>query len=142
MDAEQLIRVAAAIIADGDRYLMTRRPAGKHMAGYWEFPGGKIEPGESPAQALARELEEELGIEVEVRGSVDVLRHRYGDRSVELHFLEAAIRSGRPRALEVDDLGWFTPAEMPGLPVLEADLPLVDKLDGRQAVRDTEGKAT
>jgi 8-oxo-dGTP diphosphatase len=137
VDSKRTIRVAAAVIPRGERYLMTRRVVGSHMAGYWEFPGGKIEPGETPGQALVRELEEELGVHVETGESVSVLRHTYRDRHVELHFIEARLRDGEPRALQVDDFGWFTPQEMPELPVLEADLPLVEQL-ARQPIRRGE----
>ena len=137
MDAKRTIRVAAAVIPRGERYLMTRRVAGSHMAGYWELPSGKIEPGETPGQALVRALREELGVHVETGEPVTVLSHRYSDRHVELHFIAARLRDGEPRALQVDDFGWFTPQEMPRLPVLEADLPLVEQL-ARQANREEE----
>jgi 8-oxo-dGTP diphosphatase len=138
VDSKRVIRVAAAVIPSGGRYLMTRRAAGSHMAGHWEFPGGKIEPGETPGQALVRELHEELGVQVETAEPVDILRHQYRDRHVELHFIAAELREGEPRALQVDDFGWFTPEEMPDLPVLEADLPLVERLARRQPAPEGE----
>ncbi len=145
MSERASIRVAAAVIPNGGTYLMTQRPAGSHGGGFWEFPGGKIEAGESPAEALVRELREELGVEVETGALLSTLEHAYPDRHVELHFLEATIVGGEPQALEVADLGWFTPAEMPGLPVLPADAPLVEMLASRelerQAPRELEGPA-
>jgi 8-oxo-dGTP diphosphatase len=137
---KRVIRVAAAVIPDGDRYLLTQRANGSHMAGYWEFPGGKIEPGETPGEALARELREELGIRVRAGIALEVLSHDYGDRHVELHFLTAEILEGEPRALEVGDFGWFSPGEMPGLPVLEADAPLIERL--RRLHAESKGNQT
>ena len=133
MEQTRVIRVAAAVIPLGERYLLTRRANGSHMAGYWEFPGGKIERGETPGEALTRELREELGIMVRAGGALEVLHHDYGDRHVELHFLAAEILDGEPRALEVDAFGWFAPEQMPGLPVLEADMPLIERLQRLQA---------
>src|SRR3984885_1161371 len=79
------VRVVAGVLRDGDgRILIAQRPAGKHMAGFWEFPGGKIAPGESGEQALARELTEELGVAVERCHPLLQLRHDYSDRVVEL----------------------------------------------------------
>ena len=119
------IEVAAAIVRAGPRFLLTLRPEGKAHAGYWEFPGGKIEPGESPAEALRRELREEVGVEVARIKPWRRIEHRYPDKTVDLHFLEAVIVSGEPLALEVADLGWFLPEEMPDLPILPADLGIV-----------------
>ena len=128
MNLKRQLVVAAAVIPEGGRYLLARRPPGSHMAGYWEFPGGKVEDGETVAQALARELAEELGIDAVPGEPVITLEHDYDDRRVTLHFLATTIRSGEPRALEADEIGWFFPCEMPRLPVLEADRPLIDLL--------------
>ncbi len=124
-----MIRVAAAVIERDGRFLLTRRLAGSHMAGYWEFPGGKLEDGESPAEALVRELREELGVGVAAPAPLATLRHDYPERTVELHFLRTEIVSGEPRPLQVGGLGWFAPAEMADLPILPADLPIVSRLD-------------
>ncbi len=123
-----MISVAAAIIRDGDRFLLTQRPAGSHFAGWWEFPGGKIEPGETAEDALARECREELGIEVRVGALFHSVSHRYDDRHVDLKFHEASLVAGRPSPLEVADVGWYRPAEMKELPILPADAPVVDAL--------------
>ncbi len=110
------------------RCLLTRRPAGSHLAGYWEFPGGKLEPGESPLQALHRELREELDIEVAETESLWTIVHEYPERQVEIHFIAAQIVQGEPRLLAADALGWFTPSQMPALPLLPADLVILDRL--------------
>jgi 8-oxo-dGTP diphosphatase len=119
------------VISRGSSYLLTRRPEGSHLGGYWEFPGGKLEPGESPSDALARELREEIGVEIAAPHELTVLRHSYPERTVELTFLETAITAGRPQALEVADIGWYEPWEMPELPILPADLPVVRLLAQR-----------
>ncbi len=123
------IRVAAGIVSKDGRFLLQRRPAGGHMAGYWEFPGGKLEPGESPADALAREMKEELAVEIDAVRPLWIVRYAYDDREVELHFLAARIASGEPAALHADAIGWFVPAEMPALPILPADLTVVARLE-------------
>ncbi|NJN64986.1 MAG: (deoxy)nucleoside triphosphate pyrophosphohydrolase [Acidobacteria bacterium] len=134
MSPHETIRVAAGVIAQDGRYLLTQRAPHTHMAGYWEFPGGKLEPGESPSDALARELREELGIEVDEIVPLWVVLHDYPERRVELNFLRARIASGEPRAQDgVAAYGWYRPDEMPGLPILPADLPLVARLE---AIRD------
>lgn len=125
---QRLIRVAAGIVPQGERYLLQRRPPGTHMAGYWEFPGGKLEEGETPATALAREMREELGVEIDGVRPLWVIRHSYDDRLVELHFLAARIAAGEPRALQAAAIGWYEPAAMPGLPILPADLEIVARL--------------
>jgi len=122
------LRVAAGLISRDGRWLLTRRPAGTHLEGHWEFPGGKIEPGEGPREALVRELREELGIEAGAASEAFVLRYRYPDREVELHFLHARILSGEPRPLDVAGLGWYTPDEIDELPLLPADREAVRRL--------------
>lgn len=126
--SQRLLRVAAGIVPHDGRYLLQRRPAGTHMAGFWEFPGGKLEEGETPAAALAREMREELGVEIDGVRPLWVIRHAYDDREVELHFLAARIAAGVPRALQADAIGWYAPEAMPGLPILPADLEIVARL--------------
>src|SRR5580698_8298867 len=104
------VLVAAAILVEGGRVLLTQRKSGGHLAGKWEFPGGKVESGEDPRHALVRELEEELGILVTVGEIVDVTFHRYdeADKSVLLLFFEASRipASPPPRALDVAAFEW------------------------------------
>jgi len=117
------LRVAAAGVWRDGRVLMTRRPAGGPFGLLWEFPGGKLEPGESPEQALVRELREELGVGATPLGTLAVERHDYAQGpSVELHFLRCELDSldFRPNA-EVAETRWVLPAEVNPAEVLEAD---------------------
>jgi 8-oxo-dGTP diphosphatase len=110
------VLVAAGVLVEGGRVLLTQRKAGSHLAGAWEFPGGKVEPGEDPRSALERELREELGIEVRVGEIVDVTFHRYEDagKAVLRVFYEAARtrESAEPRALDVAAYRWATRDEL------------------------------
>lgn len=122
------IQVVAAIVSRNGRFLLTRRLPGAHMAGYWEFPGGKIEDGETLEAALVRELREELGVGIAGVAALWTLEHEYPEKKVTLHFLRARIVGGELRPLEVADFGWFLPEEMEALPILPADLPVVARL--------------
>lgn len=106
--------VAIGIIrreSDG-RILIARRPAGSFLGGLWEFPGGKVEAGESPADALVREMDEELGIRVEAGRLILDEAHRYPDRSVRLLFFECRILGGQPRPRAAEELVWCEPGEL------------------------------
>lgn len=120
--------VTAAILQQDQRILLTRRPDGSRHAGLWEFPGGKLDPGESPQQGLAREIREELGIEVEVGEVFDVVYHRYDWGAVLLLAYHCRLRAGEIRNLEVAEHRWVAPAELGSYPILPADLPLIERL--------------
>lgn len=102
--------VAAGILIENGKVLLSRRKQGSHLAGLWEFPGGKAEPGEDPRAALRRELEEELGIATRVGEIVDVTFHRYddADKAVLLLFFEAQREPGSPEpsAVDVAEVAW------------------------------------
>ncbi|MDQ1304172.1 MAG: 8-oxo-dGTP diphosphatase, partial [Pseudomonadota bacterium] len=103
----ELILVAAGVLRDASgRVLIAQRPDGKHAAGFWEFPGGKIQAGESPLQALCRELAEEIGIVVSAATPLMTFRHSYPERVVELQVFEVSHYSGEPRGLEGQPLRW------------------------------------
>lgn len=122
------LRVVAGIIWQGGRYLAVERPSGKHHAGMWEFPGGKVEPGESLEAAMIRELAEELGItalDLEYWREKD---HTYQHGAVRLYFFHIRAFTGVPRPLEGQGLRWVIPAEALDLPFLEADLDIVAAL--------------
>jgi 8-oxo-dGTP diphosphatase len=87
------IVVGAAVIERDGHFLVTRRPAGVHLEGYWEFPGGKCEPGETIVACVSRELREELDVEVRVGEEIFTTEHAYPDRTVELHFLRCTLLS-------------------------------------------------
>jgi 8-oxo-dGTP diphosphatase len=120
--------VAAAIMDGAGRVLIAERPAGKHMAGRWEFPGGKVAPGESEEAALARELAEELGIEVTGARAVMRLQHRYPDRTVELSMWVVESYRGEPQSLDGQRLKWVPRERLDGEDILEADRPFVAAL--------------
>ena len=117
------IVVAGGIIWQDDHLLAALRPQGKPMAGYWEFPGGKLEPGETAEQALCRELREELGISVRACRLWQIVEHDYAERDlhVQLHFFHVTAFDGTPCARERQELRWVTPAQARDLPFLPAD---------------------
>lgn len=122
--------VTAAIVERGERILVTRRPPGVHLAGLWEFPGGKCEPGESLAACMARELREELDVEGTVGEEVLTVSHEYPDRVVELHFLRCTI-AGTPRALLGQEIRWVDRQEIGTLAFPPADAALIERLTKR-----------
>ncbi len=107
---------------------MARRPAHAHLAGQWEFPGGKIEAGETPEEALARELSEELAIEVLPGALWGILFHRYPEKTVRIRFIFAKRVAGSPEAIGCEEFRWVLPPDLLELPFPEADRPLVDGL--------------
>jgi 8-oxo-dGTP diphosphatase len=120
------IRVAAAVIEDGfGRILLARRPVGAHQGGLWEFPGGKVEPGEAIGEALRREIAEELGIEVLAHRPLIRVRHAYADRHVILDVHRVTDYRGRPAGLEGQPLAWAHPAELDRYEMPAADRPIV-----------------
>ena len=120
-----IIQVAAAIIVQDGRYLVTKRKAGTHLGGLWEFPGGKLEPGESFERCLARELLEELGIEISEPEEQQVIHHAYPEKTVELHFFRCRIETGQPLPLGCDEVRWVTPKELADLETPPADSDLI-----------------
>jgi 8-oxo-dGTP diphosphatase len=120
--------VAAALYDEAGRVLIAERPAGKHMAGRWEFPGGKIAPGESEAEALARELKEELGVDFGSGRALMSLSHAYEDRLVEHSLWVVAIYAGEPASLDGQRLKWVDPLRLAEEDILEADRPFVEEL--------------
>jgi len=127
-----LILVVAAALYDGSgRVLIAERPPGKHMAGRWEFPGGKVNPGESEADALVRELREELGVEVLVSRPFMRLRHSYDDRDVELSMWIVEDFRGEPQGLDRQRLKWVQPERLFEEDILEADQPFIGALRKR-----------
>jgi 8-oxo-dGTP diphosphatase len=125
----ELILVAAGVLRDGSgRVLIAQRPDGKHAAGFWEFPGGKIQSGESPLQALCRELAEEIGTQVSAAMPLMTYRHSYPERVVELHVFEVSHYSGEARSLEGQSLRWVTVDELGTAGLLEADEPIAAAL--------------
>lgn len=123
------IHVVAGAIADAEgRVLIAQRPRGRHMAGRWEFPGGKLGAGEDPYAGLQRELTEELGVTVREARPLIRLRHEYPDRRVLLDVWEVTSYDGEPQALDAQALAWARPDELPKHDLLEADRPIVTAL--------------
>lgn len=126
-DQRVAVVVLAAVIEQQDRFLVTRRLAHTHLAGVWEFPGGKCEPGETHDACLKRELVEELGVETSVGEEIASVEHHYPDRTVRLHFRRCAI-AGEPRALLGQQIRWVTRDEMKTMKFPEADRKLIEIL--------------
>jgi 8-oxo-dGTP diphosphatase len=130
--------VVAAVLQRGDgRFLLARRRPGSHLAGLWEFPGGGVEEGEAPEDALVRELTEELGVTISVTAPVTFAWHRDNALAVLLLFYRASIVTGVPYGREGQELGWFVASELANLPTPPADARLLAQLavDGGPAER-------
>ena len=123
-----MITVAAAILRRDGRLLLTRRKPDVHLPNLWEFPGGKVENGETLEAALRREMKEELGIEVEVLNLFFRTTHHYPGRSIELQFFNCTIVNGEPQAIEVAEFQWVKASDLPLLTFPEADRELVERL--------------
>jgi len=121
---EPLIVTAAVIGRADGRVLIARRGPRQSNPGVWEFPGGKLEPGETPEDCLARELREELGVEAAVGPYLASGHGDAGGRPLELRGYQATILAGEPRANEHDALVWVRPAELPDYPMHPPDLPI------------------
>lgn len=122
------IEVVGGILWRGSHFLAAQRPEGRGHAGFWEFPGGKVEQGETREQALTRELAEELSITVRTIRFWRTVEHTYPQKSVRLHFFHVLDFSGTPSSNEGQTLRWVTPEEAQKLPFLEADRPLLPDL--------------
>jgi 8-oxo-dGTP diphosphatase len=125
--------MAGALFDPAGRVLVAQRPAGKHMAGKWEFPGGKRAPSESPFDALRRELDEELGIAVETARPLIQYEDAYPDRIVVLDLWCVTEWSGEPQSREGQGIDWLVVDDLANIDLLEADRPMIDVL--RQYVR-------
>lgn len=117
--------VVAGMIVKSGRLLIAQRPAGKHMAGKWEFPGGKIEKGETPEQALERELREELDIDVRAGRIYHAVAHSYPEKDILLLFYRCRLLSGEPRPVEEADVRWIEADELDSFDWAEADVPVI-----------------
>ena len=129
-----LVAVAAAVLERPDgSFLLGQRPPGSIYGGWWEFPGGKLEAGESPREALVRELREELGVEVHSAERLMRYSHAYGDRVVWLDMWVVGAWSGEPRSLDGQAFKWIEPARLHEQDILEADQPIVAALQRVQS---------
>ncbi len=122
--------VVAGLIVDqsSDVILVTQRRADQSFGLEWEFPGGKVEPGEAPTDALRRELQEEIGVDVEVGGLWEVLFHRHADFDLCMLIYQCRVVAGMPSPVQVHALRWLQCKDLPALGIMVADQPLVDRL--------------
>jgi 8-oxo-dGTP diphosphatase len=134
-----VIEVAAGIIYRDGRYLIARRKPGVHLGGYWEFPGGKREEGESLEECLHRELFEELSIRVDVPIPYRIIRHAYTERTVELHFFRCAIEQGEAAPIDCEEIRWVLPEELAQFEFPPADRVIIDALQ-RDATIERVGR--
>ena len=126
------IVVVAAVVEEDDAFLVTRRPDGVHLAGLWEFPGGKIDPAESHIDALRREMREELAADVDVHELVFATTHAYPERTVELFFYRCALRQ-RPQPQLGQEMRWVRRSELSSLGFPPADEDLINLLRERRS---------
>jgi 8-oxo-dGTP diphosphatase len=125
------IVVTAAVIERAGAYLVTRRPRGTHLEGYWEFPGGKCDPGETLEACLLREIQEELGVVVRVGAEVYAVTHEYPERVVQLHFYACEL-AGEPQPLLGQEMCWVPRGELRALEFPPADAELLATLTGQR----------
>lgn len=114
-DAQAWLPVALAFLERAGRVLVTRRHPDAHQGGRWEFPGGKVAPGESLAAAVRREVREELGVDVQVGDELAVTRYAYPDRRVELHLFRCRLADPAAEPCAAGEIRWIPPAELTGL---------------------------
>ena len=124
--AERIV-VVAAVIEHGGKFLVARRLAGTHLAGYWEFPGGKVRDGESHEQALRREIGEELNSDIAGLEKIFETSHVYPERTVDLHFYRGML-SGHPEPMIGQELRWIAPDDFATLDFPPADAELISRL--------------
>lgn len=134
-----MTEVVAALIWDGPRFMACQRPAHKARGLLWEFVGGKVEPGESPEQALIRECREELDITVGVDGLFMEVVHEYPDLTVHLRLFHARIVSGVPKMLEHNDIRWITADEIDTLEFCPADEEILRRIKEADRVPAKKG---
>ena len=123
-----MTEVVAALIRDGDKFMICQRPAHKSNALLWEFVGGKAEKGETKEEALIRECIEELDVKIEVGDEFFDVVHQYPDILVHLTLFNATIAEGTPKLLEHNDIKWITPEEIPDYNFCPADDEILEKI--------------
>lgn len=127
------IEVAAGLIRQDGRYLIARRKPGVHLGGFWEFPGGKREPGETLEECLRRELFEELNVRIDVPLPYRLIRHEYAERIVEIHFFRCSIEEGKPRPIDSTELRWVRPTDLSDFQFPPADQAVIEDLQRENA---------
>lgn len=127
--------VAIAVIHREDKLLISQRMPEDSFGGFWEFPGGKLCEGETMEVCLAREIQEELGVLIEVGSKRMVISHRYPGRLIRLHCFDCRLLEGEPRPLECAGWKWVGPEELSGFTFPPASAPLIQQLQGPDALR-------
>jgi 8-oxo-dGTP diphosphatase len=127
------LAVTAAVVRRGDRFLIARRKSGSHLEGHWEFPGGKIEPGETPETCLAREIEEEFRVQAKIGKQVCEVVHAYPEKTIRLLAYATEINEEIREWLAHDHVLWATISEMDDIPMAPADLPIIEAIRIQQA---------
>ena len=122
------LNIPVAVIIEGPKILISQRTADDSFGGYWEFPGGKVETGETMEQCLVREITEELGVQIEITRKRMVISHPYPHRMIRLHCYDCRLTSGEPRAIECADWKWVLPEELTGFLFPPASARLIQSL--------------
>lgn len=133
-----MVEVVAALIWDGDRFMICQRPAHKARGLLWEFVGGKVEPGETKEEALIRECREELAVTVAPKDLFMDVVHEYPDLTVHLSLFNAVIAEGTPRLLEHNDIRWITVDEIDRYEFCPADVEILKEIRRRDLYRGAE----
>ena len=123
-----VLHVTAALIWEKGKLLISKRPEGSHLEGYWEFPGGKLEDGETLEKCLEREIDEELGFRVYVEKPLLSVSHEYEVRVIMLHFFLCKAAGGRPRPIQPQQIKWVAPAELAAYRFPPADKKMITLL--------------
>jgi A/G-specific adenine glycosylase len=126
--------VTAAVIHRDGLVLIARRPANGLLGGMWEFPGGKVEPGEELSQALKREIREELAAEIQVNGEIGIFQHGYTHFKVTLHAFHCRLAKNEPEALEASEIRWVSPGQFAEFPMGK-----IDRMIAHQLIKEQEG---
>jgi len=135
-----VIEVAAAVVLRDGRLMLATRPEGKHLAGFWEFPGGKVEPGESLEDCMARELLEELALNVIVRAQFFLIEHHYPEKTVRIHFMWCEwLEGSRAEALEGQNVQFVAPEELNLDQIVPADAIVFEALRNNDVAMMEEG---
>jgi len=124
-----MIEVVAAVVVRGGKYMIARRAAGKHLAGYWEFPGGKIEEGETPEESLQREMREEFDVHAEIGEYLGDNIHDYGSKVVRLMAYKASVDEVIHQSTDHDLIDWVEFSQMGEYQLAPADVPLLGYID-------------
>ena len=126
-----MLEVVCGIIHKEDKVFIARKKEGKTLAGFWEFPGGKIEKNESPEEALKRELKEELGMIVSLQGYLGTNLHQYSSKQIKLIAIKCLFIKATLNLIDHDEFRWVTPSELNNYKISPADIPLIKLINAK-----------